>query len=106
MPMGLRDHDVAAGDATKHPLELGDVVEGRVANHLVDRKIIERHLWLGLHGRDTSVGLERTKEGRDGRRDGHGRSSGTEKHPLLRQQTVCGTTGRVCRMGSLAVSTG
>jgi hypothetical protein len=60
MPMGLRDHDAAAGDAVVHPLELVDVVEDRVADRLVDRKIIERHLRLGLHGWKTSVGLKRT----------------------------------------------
>lgn len=55
VPMRLRDHDVAAGDAVGKPLQLVDVVEGRVADHLIDRKIVERHLGLRLHGHLSSV---------------------------------------------------
>jgi hypothetical protein len=50
----LGDDDVAAGDPIGEPLELRDVVEGRVANGLVHGQIVERHLGLGLHGRISS----------------------------------------------------
>lgn len=48
--VGLGDHDVAAGDPVVEPLEFGDVLQGGVADGLVDRHVVEGDLWLGLHG--------------------------------------------------------
>jgi len=50
MPMRLRDHDVTARDSAGKPLQLVDVIESRLTDRLIDRQVIERNLWLRLHG--------------------------------------------------------
>ena len=50
VPVRLGDDDVAAGDPVRKPLQLRDMVERRIADRIVDRQVIERNLWLRLHG--------------------------------------------------------
>ena len=48
--MGLCDDDMAARDPVAHLLELGHVIERGITHVVIDRKIVERNLWLRLHG--------------------------------------------------------